>query len=132
RTDGVILVKVPPATSLDYFAVLGDYWPSGTVFNWIGKNVRISTGKHDLLLTIRGLNRPTSLPPVTISIMIDGKQRIFQVNHSTLIHLAIPAGQSTAIHANKIFIPAHIIHNGDQRRLSVEIHLESAPSPAKE
>ncbi|MDE1883995.1 MAG: hypothetical protein KGH70_08490 [Rhodospirillales bacterium] len=131
RTDGAILVRVPPATSLDYFAVLGDYWPSGKAFNWIGKNITISTGKHDLLLTMRGLNRPTSLPPVTVSVMIVGKQRIFQVNRSTLIHLVIPAGESAAIHAEEVFVPANIIHNNDQRRLSVQIHLEPAPSPAE-
>lgn len=117
---GVTLVKVPPANTLDYYSVRGNYWPaSGRRFAWIGRHATIRSGNRSLRVIVSGRYRPGTLPPVQVTVAVDGKRTAIRVASSTQVKFVLPPHGVMRLRAARTFRPDHVIHNGDDRELSV-------------
>ncbi len=118
--DGRVgVVRVPPASSLDYVAVTGNYWPTPEPETWMGRHVRIATHGQAELLRLTGRYRPPQLGPVTITVTQDGHREVYAMGRSDTVSLPLPANDSMVIAASSTFIPSRILHNHDGRRVSV-------------
>ncbi|MHB1303371.1 MAG: hypothetical protein ACYCZB_07840 [Acidiphilium sp.] len=112
--------------------VFGNYWKfPNQDFGWIGRYAEIETDGRPYSLTISGDYRPAVLSPASLSVDIDGKHFDYQVGSATTFTLRLPPHTLTILHAAKTFVPAPILHNGDNRQLSVTIVLKADPPSAK-
>lgn len=132
-TPDVTIVRVPPADTLDYYAVTGNYWPSGGPRSWIGRAAAIHTGLRPLTVKISGQDRPAPLPPVRLTVTIGDASQIYSVNDATRIEFTVPPSSTATLRAARVFRPSDVIDNGDKRHLSVEISVspgKTTPPPA--
>lgn len=119
---GVRVVRVPPPSTLHYSYIKGDYWPSPASVNWMGRKVRIITHGEMAVLTLTGTGRPIAAP-VRIAIMRASGQSVYRITQSDTKTIRLPPNATVTVMALRTFVPDHIIHNGDQRHLSVRISL---------
>ena len=124
---GVDIIQVPPAKDLKYSDVQGDYWQSVYDWAWMGKTITISNHGLASVLYVKSEWMPAAVGPITLTIQTNGK-----VDHLVLtpgqkdnIAYKIGAFSTATITANKTWIPADVIHNGDLRKLSVLFEIGS-------
>lgn len=107
--------------------ILGNYWKTpGKKFNWIGKGVEFFTGQTPINLTVSGRERPHALPPVGLSVNIDGHKHSYTIDRKTRVTIPVAPRSIVVLRAAKTFLPNRILHNGDVRHLSVSIAIEKS------
>ena len=118
---GVEVIQVPPVKDLKYSEVQGDYWQSVHNWAWMGKTITISNHGLASVLYVKSEWMPATIGPITLTIQANGK-----VDHLVLtpgqkdnLSYKIGAFSIATITAEKTWIPADVIHNGDPRKLSV-------------
>jgi hypothetical protein len=126
RDHGVTVVRVPDTGSSHFHYILGDYWPEGGPESWMGHQINIVTHGQPLELTITGRYRPRELGPVEISILNGSDVSRYRITEHDTQVLSLPADVSVILTASGTFVPARILHNGDERPLSVRIGLQQA------
>lgn len=124
NTDhGIVIVHVPPPSSLNYFLAEGDYWPSPEPENWIGRRFHLITHGTPMTLTLTGKWRPMSAP-AQVTVTTPFNQVIYPVNQATVEIIHVPANSELTLTAAQTFVPADVLHNGDTRQLSVTVALQ--------
>jgi hypothetical protein len=126
RDHGVTVVRVPDTGSSHFHYILGDYWPEGGPESWMGHQINIVTHGQPLELTITGRYRPRELGPVEISILNGSDVSRYRITEHDTQVLSLPADVSVILTASDTFVPARILHHGDERPLSVRIGLQQA------
>ncbi len=116
---GVTIVTVPPAASLDYYTMTGDYWPSPAKDNWMGRQITIVTHQSPVHVTLSGAwTRPS--PTLRMSVTNGTQTNTYPVTRSTVIPIDIPPHSTVTISANKTWVPDRF---ADPRHLSVTLEL---------
>jgi len=119
REPGVTIVKLPRASSLDYYALRGDYWASAAPDNWMGRKITIVTRQSPLQLRILGKwTMPSST--MRISVTNGAQTAVYPITRNTVIPLDVPADSTVTIAANETWVPNQVT---DPRQLSVIIEL---------
>lgn len=126
KDHGMRIVRVPDSSSLHFHYVLGDYWPSGSAESWMGHRISIVTSNEPMQLRITGRYRPAELGPVELSFVNGSDASHYRVAQGDTYILSVPADSSVSLTANATFVPAEIMHNSDERSLSVAIGLQGA------
>ncbi len=119
----VRVVHVPSPAALRYSYIKGDYWPSPTPVNWIGRKVRIVTHNVRAVITLTGTGRPVRAP-VHITLINRSGQVVYRITQSDTKTIRLPPNTAVTVVASDTFIPDRILHNGDQRHLSVQISIQ--------
>jgi hypothetical protein len=114
--DGVTIVTVPPAASLDYYSLTGDYWPTPAAANWMGRKITIVTHKSPLYLRLLGTWSQPS-PTLQMSATIDGQTTAYTVTRGITIPLDVPPYSTAVIATDETWMP----NGGDKRQLSVTV-----------
>lgn len=107
------------------FVVSGDYWSSTQEFNWMGKEMSLTTFKTPLVVTLAGFYRPQSVGDDVTVILSDGQSTTYRVSKTSRISFVIPANTNARLLANNTFIPNAYLKNGDNRNLSVLVKLDT-------
>jgi hypothetical protein len=123
RRDGDIgIVQVPSPGRLTYYYVLGDYWPSGST-GWMGRHVTIVNHSAPKTLTLTGdLNIQRA---VRVSVDDGSNHAIYSIARGAVQTIAVPADAIVTLTADRTYVADQLVHNGDLRRLSVAIAIES-------
>jgi hypothetical protein len=122
---GVRVVHVPNLRSLHFYYVLGDYMPFflDSPEGWMGNQIKIVTHGQPMQLRISGRYRPSELGPVEIHVVNGSDVSRYQIAQRDTQLVSLPADGSSILTASGTFVPARILHNDDQRPLSVTISL---------
>jgi hypothetical protein len=108
---------------LHFYYVLGDYWLED---GWMGHQINIVTHGQPMQLSITGRDRPPWLGPVEISVINGSDVSHYRITEHDTQVLSLPADVSVILTASGTFAPARILHNADERPLSVGISLQRA------
>jgi hypothetical protein len=120
--QGVLVTQVPPPTQLQYsYDVEGDYWSSPATFNWMGKRAIIHNYGRPVLLTL-GQWRPVD-EPVDITLTEWPDTSVYRFTQSDSKTIIIKPNATVVLMASSAFVPDRVLHNGDQRALSVLMSL---------
>jgi hypothetical protein len=118
--DGVTIVAVPPASSLDYYSLTGDYWPSPAQMNWMGRQITIVTHDSPLHLHLLGTwTQPT--PGMRMNVTIDGQTASYPVTRDMAVPVVVPPNTTAVIAANETWVSAGA---RGSRQLSVTVALD--------
>lgn len=123
---GVQVVKVPSLATASYSYVQGDYWPSEAAPGWMGSKIRIVTHNHPEAVALNGRWRPAWLGPVQMTVSGPSWHTVYTIGQSDTRTIRLPANGTFTLTANSTFVPNQIIHNGDDRKLSIAISLKGA------
>jgi hypothetical protein len=126
RDHGITVVRVPHSRPLHFYYVLGDYWPEDGPESWMGHQINIVTHGQPMQLSITGRDRPPELGPVEISVVNGSDISRYRITKHDTHVVSLPADVSVVLTASDTFVPARILHNGDERPLSVRIILQRA------
>jgi len=124
KDHGVRIVRVPDPRILHFYYISGDYWPQDSSESWMGRQIMVVTDGRPMQLRITGRMRPLELPPVEIRVVNGSESSRYQIANPDTQLLTLPPNASVILRANATFVPARLIHNGDERRLSVAIDLQ--------
>lgn len=118
--DGITIVKVPPASAMDFYTLTGDYWPSPAAWNWMGKKITITTHRSPLHLQLLGVwTRPS--PSLRLSVTIGGTVQTYAITEkSSVARITVPAQATATIEANQTWVPGP----ADPRALSVIVQID--------
>ena len=92
----------------------------------MGHRISIVTSNEPMQLRITGRYRPAELGPVELSFVNGSGASHYRVAQGDTYILSVPADSSVSLAANATFVPAEIMHNSDERSLSVAIGLQGA------
>jgi hypothetical protein len=120
---GVLAVKLPPASSLAYAYIQGDYWPWAASSNWMGRQVTVIT--HGMPATLVLTGTPYGPQPLIITQTGPSGRRRYLLGSGKVQTIQVAADTTLKLVASATFVPQNIIHNGDIRHLSVQISLQS-------
>jgi hypothetical protein len=126
RDRGMRVVRVPDLRILHYYTVSGDYWPWDQPWKadrWIGHQISIMTKGQPVEMRISGRGRPPGLGPVEINVVNGSDLSTYQVAQGDTRTIHILSDALVTVTASSTFVPDRIIHNGDQRALSVLVSL---------
>ncbi len=126
--DGVEIVHVPDLSKLKYRFTQGDYWPSATSLNWMGKRMTIISHNDPAAIILSGNGRP-SRRAVRITVASSSSRTVYKIGPLTKQTIVLPATGSLVITASETFVPDRILHNGDQRNLSVLLSVQPNKNP---
>jgi hypothetical protein len=124
KDHGVRIVRVPDPRVLHFYYISGDYWPQDSSESWMGRQIIVVTDGRPMQLRITGRMRPMELPPVEIRVVNGSESSRYQIANPDTQLLTLPPNASVTLTANATFVPARLIHNGDERHLSVAIDLQ--------
>jgi hypothetical protein len=117
-------VDVPDPRFLHFHYILGDYFPQAAPESWMGRQIKIVTHGQPLQVHITGRYRPAPLGPVDISVINGSEELRYRIAQQDTQVLNIPSDASVVVTASATFVPDRVIHNGDQRMLSVALSLQ--------
>jgi hypothetical protein len=120
----VTVVTVPSEAGFSYYDITGDFWPSAAPRNWMGHQVTIVTHGTPFDLVLAGTGFIPKL--VTMKMASKSGDLTFQIGSSMTKTIHLPANAVLTLTADQTFVPASVIHNADQRNLSVMISVEKA------
>lgn len=124
--QGVAVITVPPAAAIHYnYYMLGDYWPSGGDFSWMGRKISIITHDAPAILTITGKYRSISAP-VAITISDKSDKLVYHVVQSTTQNIWLPPDTTITVAASDTFD----IDYGGPKSVSVAIALRATKPDA--
>jgi hypothetical protein len=123
---GMTVIQVPPANQLTYSRIEGDYWASPASLNWMGKRAVVYTHGTPAILTLDGRWRPPD-DPEYITLVNGSERSVYRITRPDSKTVQLPANATIVLTASSTFIPDRIIHNGDQRALSVAVSLQQTP-----
>jgi hypothetical protein len=121
-TQGILVTEVPAPSELKYGDVQGDYWPSLAPLNWMGRQVVITNRGAPAILTLSGAWRPVD--PVDMTLVTESGTSVYHIGKSDVYSIRLPANGTVTLTADSTFVPDAVIHNGDQRALSILISLQ--------
>ena len=118
---GVDVIQVPPAKDLKYSDIQGNYWQSVYDWAWMGKTITISNHGLASVLYVKSEWMPVAVGPIKLTIQANGKMDYIVLTPGLKNYMSYKIGAfSTArITADKTWVPADVIHNGDPRKISV-------------
>lgn len=123
RSDhGVMVIKVPPASTLRYSYIQGDYWPSGGAFSWMGQSAFIVTHKEPVILTMTGNYRPMR-GSVDIVVSDRSDKLVYHIAQSTTMSVWLPPDTTVKVEASSTFL---LKGDADHKHVSVAIKLQPA------
>ena len=120
---------------LGYFNHSGNIWPPYDHFNWIGKNVVVTSKNESVAVLLTARNTPKDAGPVRVSIVSSqGKaiKKIFFPRNPTVTAIALNGNESLRLTADNTWIPRDVIHNTDTRSLSVGMKILSSISAGEQ
>ncbi len=118
--SGVEVVKVPAPRTLKYYFIIGDYWPSASALNWMGRRVRVVTQGFPETVIIEAKLFPFK-SPIQLKVTSVSGTSIYTIRQSTILMLHFQPGTDATLTASQTFVPAKVLHNDDNRKLSVLI-----------
>lgn len=121
---GVRIVHVPDPQVLHFYYILGNYWPQDLPESWMGSRVTVVTKGRPVQLRITGRMRPVQLGPVEVRVAHGLEVSHFLIAQPDTQILNLPANAAIDLTASATFVPDRVIHNGDERPLSVAIDLQ--------
>jgi hypothetical protein len=124
----VLVVKVPGPSGLKYKYIHGDYWPTSQSLNWMGHQVTVVTHGVPSVMTLSGAWRLVGTP-VDVTVSDDLGTTTYRITKADTKVIGLPAYATVKVSASSTFVPDRIIHNADERSLSVLISLEPAAGP---
>lgn len=99
----------------------GDYFLDQTSldgWSWLGNRLDVSTRKCPVALTLSGEFRPPSLPPVKLTVNVNGSQAAYLLDRSSRIVVMLPGEAAASVRCETTFVPSEVLGNRDTRRLS--------------
>jgi len=125
-TNGMtIFLKVPPAESLEFVAVRGDYWgdPLSKDF-WIGKRVEVVNQSAGVrTVTLSRFAAPLALGPIDIATTVAGSTTHRQMLQEP-IRIEVPARSTAEVVMDKTWVPSEWMGIADSRSLSIVMRVE--------
>lgn len=121
--DGAYTWRVPH--DLHGYYISGQYWYTTGEFNWIGKTSRVVSYGIPVEVTLSGMWRPVSQPVRITAFLGNGVKESYEVAQASKVMFTVGANTDVSLRAGKTFIPNDYLHNGDERHLSVLIHVDA-------
>jgi hypothetical protein len=127
RHGSVDVIRVPPAASLNYALIVGDYWGGTDPLNWIGREARVITHGKPVVLKLSTAGRPAGSGPASFTLQRGHGVERFEFGDKSEFLIPLAANGDATIRSDSTFIPARLIHNDDERALTLNVGLLPAP-----
>ena len=129
-SQGIVVVDVPEATRLRYSYIHGDYWPSSSALNWMGREITVVTHDRPAVLTLSGAWRPVG-QPVDVTVTDQSGSMTYRFTQADTRKVQLSANAMLTVTASNTFVADRILHNTDPRSLSIVVSLETQDTPAR-